>query len=73
MYFQFHTPKDMLHKFLRLYDLQKQGQSFETPEAFLQELDLYSLTQTSMRAYITVRPFPPLQTLGCVHQHPRPL
>ena len=56
MYFQFHTPKDMLHKFLRLYDLQKKGQSFETPAAFLEELDLYNLTQTSMRAYITVRP-----------------
>ena len=54
MYFKFQTPKYMLNKFLKLYDLQSQGQSFETPEAFLQELDLYSLTQTSMRAHIKV-------------------
>lgn len=54
MYFKFQTPKYMLNKFLKLYDLQSQGRSFETPEAFLQELDLYSLTQTSMRAHIKV-------------------
>ena len=54
MYFKFRAPHQMLQKFLRLYDLQRQGQSFETPEAFLKELDLYDLTQQSMQDYLNV-------------------
>ena len=54
-YFTFQAPKQMLQKFLKLYDLKSQGRSFETPEAFLQELDLYDLTQQSMHAYLKVR------------------
>lgn len=52
MYFKFQAPNQMLQKFLRLYDLQSRGQSFETPEAFLKELDLYDLTQQSMQDYL---------------------
>ncbi len=50
----------MLQKFLRLYDLQSQGRSFDTPEAFLKELGLYDLTQQSMHNYlqVTVLPIP---------------
>lgn len=51
-YFKFQAPKQMLQKFLKLYELQSQGRAFETPEAFLQELDLYDLTQQSMHAYL---------------------
>ena len=54
-YFTFQAPKQMLHKFLRLYDLQSQGRSFDTPEAFLKELGLYDLTQQSMHSYLQVR------------------
>ena len=53
-YFTFSAPKQMLHKFLRLYDQQRQGMTFETPEAFLQELKLYDLTQQSMHDYLKV-------------------
>lgn len=53
-YFTFQAPKQMLQKFLRLYDLQSQGRSFDTPEAFLKELGLYDLTQQSMHTYLKV-------------------
>ena len=53
-YFTFQAPKQMLNKFLRLYDLQSQGRSFDTPEAFLKELGLYELTQQSMHSYLQV-------------------
>ena len=53
-YFTFAAPKQMLQKFLRLYDLQKQGISFDTPEAFLSKLELYDLTQQSMHDYLEV-------------------
>ena len=49
----------MLQKFLRLYDLQRQGRSFDTPEAFLKELRLYDLTQQSMHNYLQVT-LPPI-------------
>ncbi|DBB04108.1 hypothetical protein WJX77_009419 [Trebouxia sp. C0004] len=51
-YFTFQAPTQMLQKFLRLYDLQSQGRSFDTPEAFLRELGLYDLTQQSMHTYL---------------------
>ncbi|KAL0040815.1 hypothetical protein WJX79_006365 [Trebouxia sp. C0005] len=51
-YFTFQAPKQMLQKFLRLYDLQSHGRSFDTPEAFLKELGLYDLTQQSMHSYL---------------------
>ena len=53
-YFTFSAPKQMLQKFLRLYDLQRQGITFDTPEAFLSELKLYDLTQQSMHDYLKV-------------------
>lgn len=53
-YFTFAAPKQMLQKFLRLYDLQRQGISFDTPEAFLSKLELYDLTQQSMHDYLEV-------------------
>ena len=53
-YFTFSAPKEMLHKFLKLYDLQKQGMTFDTPEAFLSKLQLYDLTQQSMHDYLKV-------------------
>lgn len=54
-YFTFAAPKQMLQKFLRLYDLQRQGITFDTPEAFLSKLDLYDLTQQSMHDYLKVQ------------------
>ncbi|KAL3154565.1 hypothetical protein ABBQ32_014022 [Trebouxia sp. C0010 RCD-2024] len=51
-YFTFSAPKQMLQKFLRLYDLQRQGMTFDSPEAFLKELKLYDLTQQSMHDYL---------------------
>ena len=53
-YFTFAAPKQMLQKFLRLYDLQRQGITFDTPEAFLSKLELYDLTQQSMHDYLKV-------------------
>lgn len=53
-YFTFSAPKQMLQKFLRLYDLQRQGMTFDSPEAFLKELKLYDLTQQSMHDYLKV-------------------
>lgn len=44
----------MLKKFLRLYDLQRRAMTFDTPEAFLRELELYDLTQQSMHDYLKV-------------------
>ena len=60
-YFTFQAPKQMLQKFLRLYDLQSHGRSFDTPEAFLKELGLYDLTQQSMHSYLKVTVLPVLQ------------
>jgi len=57
-YFTFQAPKQMLQKFLRLYDIQSQGRSFDTPEAFLKELGLYDLTQQSMHSYLKVTMLP---------------
>ena len=53
-YFTFAAPKQMLQKFLRLYDLQRHGVAFDTPEAFLSKLELYELTQQSMHDYLKV-------------------
>ena len=53
-YFTFAAPKQMLQKFLWLYDLQRQGVTFDTPEAFLSKLELYDLTQQSMHDYLKV-------------------
>lgn len=53
-YFTFAAPKQMLQKFLRLYNLQRQGVTFDSPEAFLSKLELYDLTQQSMHDYLKV-------------------
>lgn len=53
-YFTFTAPKQMLQKFLCLYDLQRQGVTFDSPEAFLSKLELYDLTQQSMHDYLKV-------------------
>lgn len=66
-YFTFQAPKQMLQKFLRLYDLQRQGRSFDTPEAFLKELGLYDLTQQSMHSYLKVTMLPTPHSIVSKH------
>lgn len=61
-YFRFQAaPKALLKKFKRVYQLQAEGHAFATPEQLLQKLELYDMTQRSMRAEIQVRSisFPP--------------
>ena len=44
----------MLQRFLQIYDLQRNGTSFETPEELLSAVNLYALTQQSLRGYLEV-------------------
>lgn len=43
----------MLDRFTRIYALQDQCMSFDAPELLWKELDLYDLTQVTMRDYMT--------------------
>lgn len=42
-------------RFGLIYALQQQGTAFETPEEWLQQLDLYNMTQQSAADYMKVR------------------
>ena len=44
----------MLKRFLQIYDLQKQGIAFETPQALLQHVDLYEATQQTLQSFMEV-------------------
>lgn len=44
----------MLAKFLQIYSLQERNLTFSSPEDLLLEVDLYSLTQKTMREEIHV-------------------
>ena len=46
----------MLKRFLHIYELQKQGIAFETPQALLQHVDLYEATQQTLQSFIEVSP-----------------
>jgi Prenylcysteine lyase len=58
-------PGHMFSKhFLRIYDLQRNGTAFQTPEALLRRVGLFGLTQRSLRQDLTVR------CPSAVHTHP---
>lgn len=57
-------PGHMFSKhFLRIYDLQRNGTAFQTPEALLRRVGLFGLTQRSMRQDLAVR------RPSAVHRH----
>ncbi|KAK9839631.1 hypothetical protein WJX81_001751 [Elliptochloris bilobata] len=49
------APRSMLQRYLRLYELEREGRAYETPEALLGAVGLHKATQRSLRAELKAR------------------
>jgi hypothetical protein len=69
-YFWFQkAPTLLLEKFKGIYSLQSQGQAFRSPAELLKKVDLFNLTQETMRSAIKVIPPPSPYTEGTKRVH----